>query len=141
MLPRARLQFRPFASAASRRAASISPFISNRVSRASSPARAWSREPGSTDLEQLARTREAKHHDVSAALVEIDAEPSEASDVRATDARELTVLGEVGALRPLRALSAISDAGDLKAAVDATIAELQSRAAYGARDQMRTLPR
>ena len=103
-------------------------------------ARAWARQPSHPDYEQLARAREALLHDVSAALLELVRASAEPEARRAAAARGLATLAEVGALRDLRAESALLPAGALKTAVDATIEVLQHRRAAGGRDQMRVLP-
>jgi hypothetical protein len=102
-------------------------------------ANVWTERSFESPYAQLARDREGRSHDVSAALVEILNDPSAPERNRRTAVEHLAQLGEVGALRSLRAIAS-NEADPVKPSADRAIQELQELRKRGTRDQMRTLP-
>ena len=102
-------------------------------------ANVWAERSFESKYEQLARDREGRSHDVSAALVEIMIAAAEPELKRVRAAEHLGKLGEVGALRDLRAVAS-TEAIPLKSSAERAIQELQEQRKRGTRDQMRVLP-
>jgi hypothetical protein len=102
-------------------------------------ARIWTEGAPGRDFERFALDREAKSHDVSAALLEIVLDSSRSDTQRQLAASRLRILPEVGPLPPLRTLSAELVPGALKTSVDGAIAALDARRQRGVTPRMRAL--
>jgi hypothetical protein len=102
-------------------------------------ARTWTDVISNSKFESLAVEREAKSHDVSAALLEMVLDASRSDQQRQEAAIGLGRLAEVGPLPPLRKLSGELAPGELRMQVDRAIAALDAQRARGRTPRMRAL--
>jgi hypothetical protein len=100
----------------------------------------WAEQPSSRVYTLLAEDREKEHHDVSAGLLEIVLDVTQPDVKRLAAAQELSMIGEVGPLRDLRALVPTLAEGPLKASVEETVRALEDRVKNGDPERMHVLP-